>query len=128
MSKFDQEIDDALDIIKENGTAIPIAQSVADFDPVAGKESNKVTANGTIFAVVLPASKGTIQAFDNRILDETTLTKLRFLLIAAKGRPFDPVAGNIIEAEGRRWEIVGSTPLAPDGEPILFKAGAKLVP
>jgi nitrite reductase/ring-hydroxylating ferredoxin subunit len=126
VSKYLTEIDDAYELLEEAGVGIVFTRPNRTINPVSGLVTAKAPATTTLVGVNLPASKGTVQAFDNRILDKTVLTKLRFLICAAKGAAFEPESGDLVALEGKTWEVVGVTPLAPDGTPILYKLGCKL--
>lgn len=76
--------------------------------------------------VVLPASKGTIQAFDNRVKSgELVDEKLRFVIIAAKGLPFEPKSGDRLTFDDADWIALGCTPLNPTGIPIYYGLGVR---
>lgn len=102
----------------------------------------EVRSGGTSFAptlvehhyqvrgVVLPASKGTIQAFDNRfdqgqLIDE----RLRFVILSAtmipvNGAPeIEPKAGDIITFDGSDWRVIGNTPLKPAETAVYYGLG-----
>lgn len=121
----------ALALIKKFGGDITIARKVGgDYDPVEGEvvgDSLEQTS-GVFKGVVLPASKGTLEAFDIRLEDGLTVDQVRFIILAAKDAPFRPEGTDTIEGlEGRNWIILGSTPLAPAGVPVIYKVGARLI-
>jgi hypothetical protein len=85
-------------------------------------------------AVVMPASKGTIEAFDNRyqggsLIDE----KLRYVMmspfmtrISEEGpASIEPKSGDVLTFDSYDWTVIGSTPLSPAGVPVLFPMGVK---
>jgi hypothetical protein len=79
--------------------------------------------------VTVPASGGTVQAFDDRMREDYVKGRLRFFLCAAvqtdgSALDFIPSAGDIIIFEGSKWEISGNTPLNPAGTPVLHSFGA----
>lgn len=122
MSKFDQEIGDALESIKENGLELPIRRGSGDEDPVTGEVSNTVEQTGTIWGVVFSAkSIADGGNHDRDRVDGPIRTERRSILAAASGAPFNPQSGDRVEVEGKTWEVTGSTPLAPDGTPIIHK-------
>lgn len=113
----------SLRLIKKNGTSLYVYRFTKTLNPVAGSVSF-VATRGTLYSVVLPASKGTVEAFDNRYLDELISGKIRFVISAAKGATIAPAEGDIMNYSGEYWKIMGSTPLDPDQtEPIIFKFG-----
>lgn len=113
----------ALNLIKKFGQKVPISRFNKTADPVLMTETETLIASGNLDAVVLPASKGTIEAFDNRILEALTTGKLRFMIAAAKGAPLAPQPNDVIQLEGYYWALLGSTPLAPAGVPVIYKFG-----
>lgn len=83
--------------------------------------------------VVLPASNGTIEAFDNRILsDPLQMRSFRFVMLAGlqpDGTPltFTPQANDILRTTEGLYRLLGATPLDPAGQgPILFNVGCTL--
>ena len=115
----------ALASIKEAGFKLPIKRVSGTFDPVEGEVTASSLLSGELDAVTLPASAGTVQAFDNRPLDDLIRGKLRFFIAAASSAPFVPQANDIITFEGETWTIMGCTPLAPAGTPLIYRFGAR---
>lgn len=80
-------------------------------------------------AVILPASQGTVQAFDVRFISGTLIeSKLRALLIAALGMEHEPRPGDRVTfPDGSAGTLIGCTPLNPDGEnPIIYQGTVQL--
>lgn len=130
MSQFYDEMADlALEMIREFGQEIvviregPFAQ-----DPVSGTVINEEEQRMALQAIVLPVSNST-QVFDNRTMSQDSLVneRLRFVKAAAKGATFEPRSGDVVEMQGKRWRILGSTPVAPAGIPLLYNFGVQLV-
>ena len=125
MGVYDSQIETASRLIREKGQAIPISRKTeSSTDPVSGTVTPGAPVSGEIAGVVLPASQGTIEAFDNRIekgklIDE----RLRFILAAAKGAPFEPKSGDELTFDGSTWTALGCTPLKPNGEAIIYNIG-----
>jgi hypothetical protein len=93
-----------------------------DWDPIPG-EDTRTSAT----CVILPASKSTIEAFDNRFEAGTLIDeRLRFVIMAASGLPFVPKGADYLEFDGGRWFILGVTPLSPGGVDVLYKMGCQL--
>lgn len=82
-------------------------------------------ATGLAF-IVLPASKGSVEAFDNR-RDELLMAKkiLRFVKVAALGC-FEPLAMDELVFDSKKWEVLGCTPVNPSGEPLVYGIGCLL--
>jgi hypothetical protein len=91
------------------------------------------TETSTANAIVLPASKGTIEAFDNR-REALSLAgkRLRYLKIAAKRMTFEPMPGDEVcfdetsddvSFDPVRWQVLGCTPVNPNGTPLVYGVG-----
>jgi hypothetical protein len=88
----------------------------------------------SVQAAILPASKGTIEAFDNR-LDGGTLIdeKLRYVLMspqmtrtsATGPAAIEPKSTDVLSFDGHDWTVLGCTPLNPAGTPVLYPMGVK---
>ena len=104
------------------GKSYPILRRNPSYDPLLGQHTGDAPQVGNLTAVVLPASKGTVEAFDIRLGKEgLTLDQLRFCLTAALGAPFRPQPTDIVTYEGRQWTVLGCTPLDPAGTPLIYK-------
>lgn len=80
-------------------------------------------------AVILPASQGTVQAFDVRFEGGTLIeSRLRALLIAAHGMEQEPAPGDKVTfPDGKVGTMLGCTPLNPDGaNPVIYQGTAEL--
>jgi hypothetical protein len=123
MTVYTTQIATALRLIEAKGTELTITKPGTDggFNEPPGPPTPY-----TAKCVVLPASKGTVEAFDNRF-DGTTLieTSLRSLLIAASGLDEAPEPGHTVSYEGASWHLIGATSLSPDGEPIIYRASMR---
>lgn len=119
----------ALRLIQNFGQQLPIKRPTpGEYDPVEGEhaEADPDETTGTIDCVILPASKGTLEAFDIRLTDGLLLDNLRFLIVAAKTAPFRPQGTDLITHEGRDWTVMGCTPLDPAGTPLIYKVGMRI--
>lgn len=99
-----------------------------NFDPIEGLESRGSFDDYSVDVVVLPASKGTVEAFDNRVNLQggaSTLERYRFVKIAASGLTIEPANGDVLRIGSDDWFILGSTPVSPGGVPILYNVGVK---
>lgn len=78
--------------------------------------------------VNLPASGGTIEAFDTRILSDPALRKsFRFFIVAGLGLTFTPQANDLLKTSEGYCRILGATPLNPAGDgAIIFNIGSTL--
>lgn len=98
-----------------------------DYDPNGGTTPVDLSWMGT--AVVLPASQGTVEAFDVRFEAGTLIeSKLRALIIAALGMERAPAPGDtVLFPDGSVGSLLGCTPLNPDvANPIIYQGTVKL--
>lgn len=139
MAAFDyiESQKDADELLKEFGRGITISRQVPG-PPLNPKEpwipGPPVTATYTASAVVLPASKGTIEAFDNRLENGTLIDeRLRYVLMSplmtrtsvAGPATIEPQSLDVLTFDGHDWTVLGCTPLNPAGVPVLFPMGVK---
>lgn len=80
------------------------------------------------FGVVLPASNGTIEAFDDRILSNPSqLQQFRFVILAGLGLEFEPGPEDLLATREGIYRVLGSTKLDPSGEGgIIYNIGATM--
>lgn len=120
----------ALELIQEFGQSVTMTRtSAGTFDPGAGSISGATTQTQTVVVVSLPASGGTVQAFDDRLRQELIAGRLRFFYMAptladGSALTFVPKPGDLLTFEGKKWELAGSTPLNPAGTPVLYNIAA----
>ena len=113
-------------LIDKFGETVNLLRYDATYDPVTGQTSSEVSQITEATLVSLPASQGTVEAFDNRTKEAFIKGKLRFFIVAAKNLSFLPLPGDYISFESALWEIMGSTPLNPAGTALIFRVGAQL--
>lgn len=122
-------------LLAKFGRSITISRDISDANP--GKPwvpGETCTAVYSATAAVLPASKGTVEAFDNR-LDGGTLIdeRLRYVLMspvmtrtsALGPDSIEPQSLDVLTFDGHAWTVLGCTPLNPAGTPVLFPMGVK---
>lgn len=129
-----QDAQDALEMLEEaraEGDAAVLTfkrGGTGTYNPETGEiEGGETTFTGT--AVILPASQGTVQAFDVRFEGGTLIeSRLRALLIAAHGMTHEPAPGDKVTfPDGKIGTLLGCTPLNPDGaNPIIYQGTAEL--
>lgn len=126
MAFYDEMADMALEMLAEFGRTISLSRTVGgDYDPDTGT-SGGTTETQDATVVILPASNGTVQAFDIRYENGTLIEQnLRALTIAAKDLAWVPVAGDKATFDGSDWTFIGCTPVNPAGTPIVYKAAVK---
>lgn len=128
MADYAKMAETALRLIRANGRSLRIVRYSSENDPLESTVIRTIEAEGNIDALILPASKGTIEAFDNRLGPDGLIDdKLRFVLAAAQGAPFEPKFGDIIEFDGLSWQVLGCTPLKPAHVAIIYRIGVKLL-
>lgn len=117
---------DALELLEEFGRKIPFSRTIdGEYDPETGGSSG-TTQTDMATVVILPASNGTVQAFDIKF-DNGTLVEsnLRALVIAAKGLEWMPSPGDKATFDDADWTFIGCTPINPAGTPLVYKASVK---
>jgi hypothetical protein len=125
MANYEKNAANALKSIAKAGKKFQIFRPVVTFNDVTGIPTDAPTLAGEITAVVLPRYKGQIfNSLDDSFKEALIRGKLRTVLAAAKGAPFSPEALDIVVINGTNWQVVGCTPLAPDGAtPIIYTMG-----
>lgn len=118
-------------LIREKGRPITFVRrgKAAAADLVSGTVDLPQLATTTLPAAVLPASGGTLEAFDVRFMkDIDAAIDVRFAVVSALdadgGAPaFEPRPGDEATFEGRTWQVMGNTPLNVDGTPVIYSIG-----
>lgn len=126
MSAFYEEMAAvAEELLQEFGRDISIHRKTgATYDKVTGRHTGGSELAQTLRAAVLPASQGTIQAFDVRFMDNIDASQnLRFAVISTVGHTFVPEPGDTAEFDNSKWRVLGNTPLNVDGTPVIFSVG-----
>lgn len=113
-------------ILADFGFAMTINRYSYVSDPVAGTVVKTLQATQTLTAVILPASKGTLEAFDVRFMsDVLESTDVRFGILAAEGAVFQPEPKDEAVFFGATWDIMGCTPLNVAGTALTYSVGFK---
>ncbi len=98
-------------------------------DVLESTVAEPVEATQTLKVAILPASGGTLEAFDVRFMSNIQdSTNVRFGICAARQSNgnavlFEPAPGDKAFFEGRSWDVMGNTPLNVDGTPVIFSVG-----
>ena len=121
---YDEMADLAVELIEEFGQEIVISRTTeGEYDPITGTGSGSVTETQTVLAIVLPASKGTVEAFDQKLVSGTLVeSNLRALKIAAKSCTWVPSPGCKVTLYGHDWSMIGVTESNPAGIPLVYSA------
>lgn len=119
--------EEAKAILDEFGGQMTVKRYADSSDAVAGTVSRVVSLEQTLTAVILPASQGTIEAFDVRFMaDLLDSTDVRFTIMSASGSTFVPAPKDVAEFwEDGAWQVMGCTPLNVNGTPVIFSVGLK---
>ncbi len=83
----------------------------------------QTTTTEPLDLVTVPASKGTVEAFDDRLKQDLVKGKIRFAIVAAKTASFRPLADDLIPLDGSTFRVLGMTPLSPAGVDVIYKIG-----
>jgi hypothetical protein len=95
-------------------------------DEVAGTVSRAQSQTQSLVAAVLPASGGTLEAFDVRFMrDVLDSTDVRFCIVSAAGSSFQPEPKDEAVLLGETWQVMGCTPLNVAGTPVIYSVGLK---
>lgn len=124
---YDRMASTALRLIGNYGRQIEFSRTVGgEYDPDAGEPTGSTTETEQATVVVLPASNGTVQAFDIRFDNGSLIEQnLRALVIAAKDLAWMPAPGDKASFDGADWTFIGCTPINPEGTPVVYKAAVK---
>lgn len=96
-----------------------------EYDPETSTNGESTTTTQTLNIAVLPASQGTVEAFDIKFEKGTLISSnIRSLIISAVA-DFAPMPGDMVTFEGSDWTLIGVTPLNPGGTAVLYTGTAK---
>lgn len=124
MADYSQDAAEALLAIKEDGAEFTFARTARTVDKITGEFTAGVPTTGKIWCVILPATASKLRAFDITV-EGGQMKQYRYILGAADGAPFVPDETCTIEIAGENYNILGCSPLAPDGVTnIIFKMAA----
>ena len=128
MATFDYAglLDDVQGILEEFGFQMKVTRYSSVSNGVAGTVARTVLMEQELTAVILPASQGTLDAFDVRFMsDVLASTNVRFCIMSSKGSTFTPSPMDIAEYYDGEWEVMGCTPLNVEGTGLIFSVGLK---
>ncbi len=113
-------------LIEGFGSLATINRFADTSDVVAGSVARVIQKAQRLPAVILPASGGTLEAFDVRFMsDVKDSTDVRFSLVAAAGSTFQPEPKDEVTILGQVWQVMGCTPLNVNGVPLIYSVGLK---
>lgn len=121
MANYAKTATNALAAIRKSGVSLPIYRPVLTVDEETGAATEGVTTQGTLTGVVLPMSKSAGLQMDETLREALVAGKMRKILAAAKDATFEPLPLDIIDINGTKFQVIGCTPLIPDGvTPIIY--------
>jgi len=115
---------EARDDIAREGLEIEFTRHTKGASNGALGTVTKTSTTGKFQCIMLPASKGTIQAFDNR-QDALTSESYKFIIVAAYDAPFKLRPGDKMYHDTHTWEVLGNTPVGPGGVDLIYRVGVK---
>jgi tetrahydromethanopterin S-methyltransferase subunit D len=96
-------------------------------DLVQGTSVPTLAFTQTLKAALLPASGGTLEAFDVRFMTGVEDdTNVRFAIVSAEGFVFVPGPKDKAVFDGVVWNVMGCTPLNVNGTAVIFSVGFRL--
>lgn len=118
----------AYDLIERFGQAVTITRKNTTENPVSGAQTVIADTTESFKAINPPASKGTIEAFDNRLIGMAAEIgkSVRFFILAAKSCSLIPSANDTLtDVDSSIYIVLGCTPIAPAGtsSKICYKIG-----
>lgn len=115
MADYSTEREDAYNDIKEAGSAIQLKHfSPGTYNPVTDASTATWTTDSTY---------GLFTGYSQYFIDGTRIkVGDRKLLVSAHGLSFTLEVGDKVIADSETWEIKDPNAVAPDGDPILYKA------
>lgn len=117
----------ALELIREFGKQITLRTVAGAYDPASGVFTS-ANSDSTLDVVFIPASKGTIEAFDDRLKGEYMRGNVRFLLAAASSASAVPKPADVLIFDSETWSVMGVTPLKPAETAVIYKIGCTRAP
>lgn len=113
-------------ILAEFGFDMTVNRYTFSTDPVTGIVTKTLLATQPLTAVILPASKGTLEAFDVRFMSSAMEgTDVRFGILSAEGAVFQPEPLDEAVFFDGTWDVMGCTPLNVAGTAIIYSVGFK---
>lgn len=126
MADYSGQINTAYRMISKAGFDITIQRYDTGYDPSLGEVVDVGVTEQTLKAINLPSTQGRIESFDNKLLNDQSLIgkKVRFYVASAKEATFQPQRGDRLTDVTGEYTVIGSTPLSPSGDDILYKIAA----
>jgi hypothetical protein len=123
---YTQEQNDAYLSILEAGVLTKLNRVLSSYDPVEGGETVTDVYQSNAAIVALPSTSSISQQYETSFIEDLKIGRARFFYLAGKGLVFLPQPGDLLLFQGMYWDVVGSSPLDPDGAtPILYTLGVR---
>lgn len=107
-------------LIGQFGRTVTLRRVSRTYDPITGGEAETVEEQA-VTCVILPASKGTVEAFDVKFERGTLIeSNLRVVKLPAKGLQWPPAPGQEMLLDGETWRVIGVTPSSPGGVDLVY--------
>lgn len=107
-------------LIGQFGRTVTLRRVSRTYDPITGSETETVEEQA-VTCVILPASKGTVEAFDIKFERGTLIeSNLRAVKLPAKGLQWPPAPGQEMLLDGETWRVIGVTPSSPGGVDLVY--------
>lgn len=107
-------------LIGQFGRTVTLRRVSRTYDPITGSEAETVEEQA-VTCVILPASKGTVEAFDIKFERGTLIeSNLRAVKLPAKGLQWPPAPGQEMLLDGETWRVIGVTPSSPGGVDLVY--------
>ena len=114
----------ANDLLTQYGQTVALTRTTKSTDPITGVQTDVLTTASTCSGIVLPASKGTLEAFDNRLESGSLAGKdVRFLKLAAEDLAFEPRPNDVATFASSDWLVLGCTQVNPAGTALVYGIG-----
>lgn len=131
MGFYDNSAATAKRLLTKYGQPCPIRRLSKTYDPIAGASTENIKETGTLLSVVLPignAARSLIADADNKTIEDLISGKMRYIISAALGSPYEPEANDVITVAGADYVIRGVSPLNPAGTALIYKMLGTLAP
>lgn len=107
-------------LIGQFGRTVTLRRVSRTYDPITGGETETVEEQA-VTCVILPASKGTVEAFDIKFESGSLIeSNLRAVKLPAKGLQWPPAPGHEMLFDGETWRVIGVTPSSPGGVDLVY--------
>lgn len=120
---YQEQIDDALESIKEAGKQFDFALTTVGNNPdKPWLGGTTTTTDVKMLACVFPVSSAP-SALREPMLKQGTMieTQMRYVLAAGEGRTTHPNTGDVLKSfEGNDWAIMACAPLTVNGEAAII--------